>query len=103
MLAAKFFDDQYFNNAYYAKVSLRAALGISIVRSRGQDRLTTFHCAPLLPLPRASRATHPITTLPYLQVGGVPTNEVNALELEFLFSVNFSLHVATDVFEKYFR
>ena len=54
MLAAKFFDDQYFNNAYYAKV------------------------------------------------GGVPTVEVNALELEFLFSVNFSLHVATDVFEKYY-
>lgn len=54
MLASKFFDDQYFNNAYYAKV------------------------------------------------GGVPTPEVNNLELEFLFSVNFSLHVATDVFEKYY-
>ena len=38
-----------------------------------------------------------------MQVGGVPTTEVNALELEFLFSVNFSLHVATDVFEKYYR
>jgi hypothetical protein len=54
MLAAKFFDDQYFNNAYYAKV------------------------------------------------GGVPTNEVNSLELEFLFSINFSLHVPTDVYEKYY-
>ena len=51
MLAAKFFDDQYFNNSYYAKV------------------------------------------------GGVPTNEVNSLELEFLFSVNFSLQVTTEVFE----
>jgi Cyclin len=54
MLAAKFFDDAYFNNAYYAKV------------------------------------------------GGVPTVEINALELEFLFSINFSLHVSTDVFERYF-
>lgn len=54
MLAAKFFDDQYFNNAYYAKV------------------------------------------------GGVPTGEVNSLELEFLFSINFSLHVPTEVFEKYY-
>ena len=31
----------------------------------------------------------------------MPTPELNSLELEFLFSVNFSLHVATDVFEKY--
>ena len=54
MLAAKFFDDQYFNNAYYAKV------------------------------------------------GGVPLGEVNALELDFLFSINFSLHTPTDVFEKYY-
>lgn len=54
MMASKFFDDQYFNNAYYAKV------------------------------------------------GGVPCTEINSLELEFLFSINFSLHVSTDVFEKYF-
>jgi hypothetical protein len=45
MLAAKFFDDQYFNNAYYAKV------------------------------------------------GGVPPTEMNSLEVEFLFRINFSLHV----------
>jgi hypothetical protein len=53
MLAAKFFDDQYFNNAYYAKV------------------------------------------------GGVPCNEMNSLELEFLFLVNFSLHVTPEVFRRY--
>ena len=77
MLASKFFDDQYFNNAYYAKVrsSSSHALGI--------------------------RMRHPVHPLP-LQVGGVPTPEVNNLELEFLFSVNFSLHVATDVYEKYY-
>eukprot|EP01138_Halocafeteria_seosinensis_P015740 gb/GECG01016061.1/.p1 GENE.gb/GECG01016061.1/~~gb/GECG01016061.1/.p1 ORF type:complete len:284 (+),score=30.18 gb/GECG01016061.1/:1-852(+) len=54
MLAAKFFDDQYFNNAYYAKV------------------------------------------------GGVPCDEMNALEMEFLFSINFSLHVNTDTYCRYF-
>ena len=31
----------------------------------------------------------------------MPTPEVNSLELEFLFSINFSLHVPTAVYEKY--
>jgi hypothetical protein len=54
LLAAKFFDDQYYNNAYFAKV------------------------------------------------GGLPCNEINTLELEMLFYIGFSLHVPTDVYEKYF-
>ena len=54
MLAAKFFDDQYFNNAYYAKV------------------------------------------------GGVPCGEMNSLEIEFLFMLNFNLFGATDTFQQYF-
>eukprot|EP00696_Hemimastix_kukwesjijk_P005125 gnl/Hemi2/16515_TR5521_c0_g1_i1.p1 gnl/Hemi2/16515_TR5521_c0_g1~~gnl/Hemi2/16515_TR5521_c0_g1_i1.p1 ORF type:complete len:188 (-),score=30.90 gnl/Hemi2/16515_TR5521_c0_g1_i1:53-616(-) len=53
MLAAKFFDDTYCNNAYYAKV------------------------------------------------GGVPTNELNLLEIEFLFMINFSLNVTGQQFEQY--
>lgn len=53
LLAAKFFDDAYYNNAYYAKV------------------------------------------------GGVLVSEMNGLEVEFLFRINFSLHVQTDVFHKY--
>ena len=53
LLAAKFFDDQYFNNAHYAKV------------------------------------------------GGLPLAEMNALEVEFCFRTNFSLHVTDDVYEKY--
>jgi hypothetical protein len=53
LLAAKFFDDAYYNNAYYAKV------------------------------------------------GGVLTSEMNGLEVDFLFRINFSLHVTSDVFEKY--
>lgn len=53
MLAAKFFDDLYFNNKFFARV------------------------------------------------GGVPRAELDALELEALFAINFSLHVPTEVFEKY--
>jgi len=53
LLAAKFFDDAYYNNAYYAKV------------------------------------------------GGVLVSELNGLEVDFLFRINFSLHVQPDVFTKY--
>ena len=53
MLAAKFFDDQYFNNAYYAKV------------------------------------------------GGVKADEMNLLEIEFLFRVNFTLHVTPELYNNY--
>jgi hypothetical protein len=53
LLAAKFFDDAYYNNAYYAKV------------------------------------------------GGVLVSEMNGLEVDFLFRINFSLHVTPDLFQKY--
>ncbi len=53
MVAAKFFDDQYFNNAYYAKV------------------------------------------------GGVPCLEMNALEAELLFLLNFHLFVTSSEFAMY--
>jgi hypothetical protein len=53
LLAAKFFDDAYYNNAYYSKV------------------------------------------------GGVLISEMNGLEVDFLFRINFSLHVTPEVFEKY--
>ncbi len=55
MIAAKFFDDLYFNNAFYARV------------------------------------------------GGIPTKELNELEVDFLLRVNFSLRVAPDEFERYNR
>mmetsp|Transcript_10723 Transcript_10723/g.16362 ORF Transcript_10723/g.16362 Transcript_10723/m.16362 type:complete len:385 (-) Transcript_10723:1267-2421(-) len=53
LLAAKFFDDSYYNNAYYAKV------------------------------------------------GGILVSEMNGLEVDFLFRINFSLHVNTELFNKY--
>lgn len=53
MLAAKFFDDQYFNNAYYGKV------------------------------------------------GGVSCKEINLLEIEFLFMINFNLYVEADTYRTY--
>jgi len=55
MLAAKFFDDQYYNNAYYAKV------------------------------------------------GGVSYSEMNALEVEFLFMLNFDLFVTTETYKQYYE
>jgi len=55
MLAAKFFDDQYFNNAYYGKV------------------------------------------------GGVNGKEINSLEIEFLFMINFNLYVTDKEYEMYNR
>ncbi|TMW64270.1 hypothetical protein Poli38472_012892 [Pythium oligandrum] len=55
VLAAKFFDDHYFNNAYYAKV------------------------------------------------GGVPCPEMNELEVEYLLLINFSLHVASDTYMRYYN
>lgn len=54
LLAAKFFDDAYYNNAYYAKV------------------------------------------------GGVLVSEMNTLEVEFLFKIDFSLRVIPEVFDKYY-
>lgn len=53
LLGAKFFDDAYYNNAYYAKV------------------------------------------------GGVLVSEMNGLEVDFLFRINFSLHVTPELFQKY--
>ncbi|XP_054823287.1 cyclin-P3-1 [Prosopis cineraria] len=53
MLAAKFMDDAFFNNAYYAKV------------------------------------------------GGVSTCELNRLEMNFLFSIDFRLQVSVEAFGKY--
>ncbi|TYI70856.1 hypothetical protein E1A91_D08G252400v1 [Gossypium mustelinum] len=53
MVAAKFMDDQHYNNAYYAKV------------------------------------------------GGISREEMNRLEMRFLFDLDFQLNVTTEVFNKY--
>lgn len=55
VLAAKFFDDQYYNNAFYARIA------------------------------------------------GIPCAELNGLEVDFLFLVNFSLHVPSEVFVNYYN
>ena len=33
-----------------------------------------------------------------IQVGGIPTTELNSLELEFLFMINFTLNVTPEVY-----
>jgi len=35
-------------------------------------------------------------------VGGVPCNEINSLEVEFLFMCNFTLFVTTDTYSQYY-
>jgi hypothetical protein len=42
-----------------------------------------------------------LSLLSALQVGGVPTAEINQMELDFLFYVSFRLHVPTDEFQSY--
>lgn len=37
----------------------------------------------------------------YARVGGISTEEMNTLELEFLFLMNFKMHVNASVFESY--
>jgi hypothetical protein len=37
----------------------------------------------------------------YAQIGGITTKEMNKLELDFLFLVNFRLQVTVSVFESY--
>jgi len=54
-MAAKFFDDQYFNNNYYAKV------------------------------------------------GGITAEEINHLEVEFVFMCNFTLYVSTETYAMYYQ
>eukprot|EP01052_Picozoa_sp_SAG31_P025445 SAG31_NODE_2230_length_6144_cov_3.629115_7_plen_148_part_00 len=76
MVAAKFFDDIYYDNAYYAKV-----------------RSPRCHRKHVLPLP--------FTVPERLQVGGIPTTEMNSLELEFLFMINFTLNVTPEVYKQY--
>jgi hypothetical protein len=38
----------------------------------------------------------------YSKVGGVPCNEINSLEVEFLFMCNFTLFVTTDTYSQYY-
>lgn len=37
----------------------------------------------------------------YAEIGGISTAEMNKLELNFLFTLEFNLHVTTEVFAKY--
>lgn len=49
-------------------------------------------------LPRHSRQRARLVS----QVGGIPTAEMNSLELEFLFMINFTLNVTPEVY-RYLR
>ena len=116
MLAAKFFDDQYYNNAFYAKVCAPISPSVcmcfcALFCSHTLSFLVVdfmflhVHCVgvslsfPALPQCPLSCVCVCVCVCP--QVGGVPPGEMNGLELEFLFSINFSMAVSTEVYAKY--
>ena len=37
----------------------------------------------------------------YAQLGGIPLLELNTLEVEFLYGIDFALHVSKDLYDKY--
>lgn len=39
----------------------------------------------------------------YARVGGVPVEELNCLEIEFLFTINFSLYVSCEDYQRYYQ
>ena len=39
----------------------------------------------------------------YARIGGVSVDELNALELEFVFLINFSLLITQEEFQKYYN
>ena len=41
------------------------------------------------------------TNAHYAKVGGIPVEELNCLELEFLFNINFSLYVSCEDYQRY--
>jgi hypothetical protein len=38
----------------------------------------------------------------YSQLGGIPLKELNNLEVEFLFGINFTLHVSPHEYRRYY-
>ena len=50
-----------------------------------------------MPVPNAA----PLILELSAQVGGIPTAEMNSLELEFLFMINFTLNVTPEVYRQY--
>ena len=41
------------------------------------------------------------TNTHYAKVGGIPVEELNCLELDFLFNINFSLYVSFEDYKSY--
>ena len=78
MLASKFFDDVYYNNAYYARVG-----GIS----NTEVRTNLF-------LLLSPRAWYP------LEPRSVRCVQVNSLEMEMLRMISFSLFVEPEAYER---
>ena len=86
MVSAKFFDDIYYDNAYYAKVH-SSEIFCYLATPLTKTFSWSLHCA--------LRTAHCALRE---KVGGIPTAEMNSLELEFLFMINFTLNVTPEVY-----
>jgi hypothetical protein len=111
MLASKFFDDVYYNNAYYARVG-----GISNVEvTQPPPRLSAapVHAAAVRVVAAATRwlgrsacggtrlGTGWESGGYHQQVNATPPPQVNSLEMEMLRMISFSLFVQTDQYDRY--
>lgn len=46
---------------------------------------------------------HFYTNNHYARVGGVPVEELNLLEIDFIFAIHFSLYVSCDDYQRYYQ
>ncbi|KAH9755016.1 cyclin-P3-1 [Citrus sinensis] len=72
--------------------------------SKKKEVVTIFHCsqAPSLSIRQyIERIFKCYNNAYYAKIGGISTAEMNKLELNFLFTLEFKLHVTTEVFAKY--
>jgi hypothetical protein len=102
MLAAKFTDDRYYNNAFYAKVMRRAAR-LAPLRpwpAGARPSALCCRCSPPLPLPPgppcAARPAALPPPDPPAQVGGISLAEVNRLEKEMLRLLDYKLYMSPE-------
>jgi hypothetical protein len=96
LLSAKFLDDHYYNNAFYAKVGWKVQRAAH--EANRPLRTAVLHSAFVPDVHPSS----PVRLLPCApaQVGGVSTAELNRLEVEMLQLLSFRLLVPREELEQ---
>jgi hypothetical protein len=107
MLAAKFTDDRYYNNAFYSKVRGAAARGhrsppATTPQQRSREAaaaaMPRFSCCCVLPPLQGARRRPPWLCPPMRrpQVGGITLAEINRLEKEMLRLLDYKLYMSPE-------